>query len=144
MSITRQPVSRLSLVSLVGATAGAILCLAPANAQTFRSEGPLPEDPLIQYAEQIAPRNEFFINGDGDVEVIRFKTPRDLELCARRAHNSPDGRIAGYPVKVTWDTDSAVVMPGNCLAFDARRVTVSAASRLPEDVVLQGTFRVTK
>jgi hypothetical protein len=40
---------------------------------------------------------------------------------------------------VTWDqTNTVVLYPGNCLYFDARRVSVKPATPLPQGVVLRG------
>ena len=134
---------RLSRASLLSAAAAMTVFLGtPGNAQKLESKGPPPSDPIQQWAEQLAPRNQFFIDNDDDVEIIRFKTPHDLELCAARGHTSADGYVRGYPIKAKWDTDSATITPGNCLAIDAMRVSVRSASPLPEDVVLNGTVRV--
>lgn len=126
------------------AAATSLFVGTPALAQQFVSKGPPPDDPVLQWAQQIAPRNQFFIDSDQNVEVIRFKTARDLELCAGLGHDRPGFLTRGYPIKVSWDNQTALIAPGNCLAFDAARVSVSAGSHLPENVILTGTFRVTK
>lgn len=130
-----------------GATAIALLaCLAamPAQAQRFSSKGPVPDDPVIAGSEQDAGPSHFFINDERDVEIIRFRTPRDVEMCAGPAKRDEDGLLHQFPIKVSWDTQTAVITAGNCLSFDAQRVTVRSAARLPEDMVLEGTYRVKK
>ena len=127
--------------------AGSVLIAAMStsvSAAQFRSEGIGPDDPIIALGEENAGRNHFFINNDEDVEVIRFKSPRDVEICAGAPKKRRDGRVTQYPIKVTWDTQTSVVQAGNCLSFDAQRVTVRAASSLPEDIVLEGSYRVSK
>lgn len=143
MSITsriRSPRTTLAL-----AAASAVLAAMPAQAQQFRSEGAGPVDPLIRLGEwEEAGRNHFFINNDEDVEVIRFRSARDVELCAGSPHLSPEGRLRGYAIQVSWDNDNAVIQPGNCMSFDAQRVRVRAADNLPQNVILEGTYRVLK
>jgi len=130
-----------------GAAAVALLvCLAamPAQAQRFSSKGPVPDDPVTAESEEGAGPSHFFINDDRDVEIIRFRTPRDVEMCAGPAKRDEDGLLHQFPIKVSWDTQTAVITAGNCLSFDAQRVTVRSAARLPEDMVLEGTYRVKK
>jgi len=122
------------------------LCLATAPAQSaqFTSKGVGPDDPLIQEGEWEAGRNHFFINNNEDVEVIRFRSERDVQLCASAPKKHRDGRITQYPIKVTWDSQSAVIQAGNCMSFEAQRVSVRAASALPQDIVLEGSYKVSK
>ncbi len=129
---------------LIAATAAALLAGVPACAQKLISEGAPPSDPVLEWSEQLAPRNRFFINNNEDVEVVRFKTPHDVELCAGAGHVTAEGPIRGYALLATWDAQTATINPGNCLAFDARSVKVRAATNLPQDIVLTGSFRVVK
>ncbi len=128
---------------LVATIASAMLLGTQANAQKAYDKFP-PNDPVLQWAEQDAGPNHFFINSDQDVEVIRYKTPRDIQLCASRGRPDDSGVIKGYALKVSWDNDTAIILPGNCFAFDAQAVKVRSATHVPDNTVLEGTFRVTK
>ncbi|MDQ0839307.1 hypothetical protein [Sphingomonas faeni] len=120
----------------------ACIAVAPAAAnQKLINEGVGPMDPILQYAEQMAPRNEFFLNSSDDVELVRFKQPHDLSICvARSTDRRPNAQA--YPISVAWDGNVGTVTPGNCLTFDAQTVKVRPASRLPQDMELTGTIRV--
>lgn len=143
MLITSRIRHRRSALALIAAAAS--FAALPAQAQQFRSEGASPVDPLIQLGEwEAAGRNHFFINDDNDVEVIRFRSARDVEMCAGSPRLSPEGRLRGYAIQVSWDNESAVIQPGNCMSFDAQRVRVRAAGNLPQNVILEGTYRVLK
>jgi hypothetical protein len=120
------------------------LLAGPVGAQTLISKGDFLTDPIEALGEEDAGRGRFFINSNQAVEVIRFKTSHALQMCAGRAHNTPTGRVQGYAIKVSWDDDTAVITPGNCLAFEAKSVTVRAASPLPDDVALEGAVKVLK
>lgn len=131
---------------ILGLAAGAALFASvavPVAAQTMRTEGPQPDDPIMQWADQMLPRNEFVLNSDQDVELIRFKTPRDIEICIGRPDpNAIGGTRKAVPVQVKWDNDVGVIWPGNCLSFDAKQVKVKMAAPLPQDDELIGTFKV--
>ena len=130
-----------------GAVATATLCVAlagPATAEQLINKGFPPDDPLIAWAQASAGRNHFFLNDERDIEIVRFREPRDVEMCAGPALRGDDGRLHPFPIQVSWDSQTAVIAAGNCLSFDAQRVSVRAASRLPEDIVLEGTYRVSK
>lgn len=142
--MTPRNIERRRHISRSVAIAAVALVTTNAAAQEFVSRGPQPDDPIMQLAEQLAPRNQFFIDSNQNVEVIRFKTARDVEICADRARHDVGSASRGYPIKVNWDDQNAIIAPGNCMAFDSQRVSVSAASRLPQDVVLTGSFRVRK
>ncbi len=145
MSKDRNPANRLLRGTfLLAAGVAAVLIGAPAGAQRVISQDIPPEDPVNEWGLQPGPSNRFFIDDSGDVEVIRFKTARDVELCAGAGSKYGPGNPNGYPIKATWDSDTAIINPGNCLAFDARTVKVSAASKLPQDVIIAGSFRVVK
>jgi len=122
----------------------AMPAIAQAQSPEFISRGLAPEDPLIAWGEQDAGRSHFFLNTERDVEIIRFRSARDIELCAPRPQTRRDGKISQYPIKVTWDAQSSIIEAGNCMSFDAQRVSVRPASSLPEDIVLEGTYRVSK
>lgn len=116
---------------------------APLAAQTMRNEGLPPSDPIMQMAEDDAPRNEFFLNNQQDVELIRFKRVHDIEICAGRPDPDAIGSAKhGYAITVSWDSDVGLIMPGNCLTFDAMRVKVKPASALPQSIELVGTVKV--
>ena len=117
---------------------------APAGAQKLISKGPLASDPILAEGERYAGGNRFFINNNDDVEVVRFKTVHDMQMCAGRSHETLDGRVRGYAIKVSWDEDTAIIQPGNCLAFEAKNVKVRAASPLPANTELEGAFRILK
>lgn len=116
----------------------------PASAQKLISEGFQPMDPILRISELSAPRNQFFINNDEDVELIRFKQVRDIELCAGAPREDAYGKVRGYAIQATWGNETAIIGPGNCFAFDAQQVKVRAASHVPQDIVLTGTVRVIK
>jgi hypothetical protein len=117
--------------------------LAPASAEKLVNEGLPPSDPLIAWGQELAPRNKFFLNSDQDVELVRFKRAHDIELCAARPDPDAIGSARhGYPIMVTWDQDTGIIAPGNCLSFEAQRVKIRPASPLPQSVELTGTVRV--
>ncbi len=60
-----------SAMFVLGAAA-CILSVAPAQAQKLVNTGLPPMDPVLAYAEQLAPQNTFFLNSSDDVEVVRF------------------------------------------------------------------------
>lgn len=83
----------------------------------------------------------FWLDSMDDREVVRYTTARDITLCLPR----PQGVGAaeqGIPIKVTWDQASAATLyPGNCLYFDAQRVTLKPAKALPSGVTLTGQIQ---
>jgi len=112
-------------------------------AQKMTNEGLPPSDPIMQEAEWDAPRNTFFLNGERDVELIRFKRVHDIEICAGKPDPNAIGAARhGYPIQVSWDAEVGVIAPGNCLTFDAMRVKVKPASAIPQNVDLVGTVKV--
>ena len=141
-SLSRTAVVRATLFA--GAALTLALAAAPAGAQKLTNTGIPVEDPLLEESEWDARPGQFFINNNEEVEVIRFKTVHDMQTCAGAAHRTADGRVRGYAIKVSWDAESAVVQPGNCLAFDAKVVKVRAASPLPDDIILTGAIKVLK
>lgn len=132
-------VACVALVPVVGASS----ISSPASAEKLINEGFPPSDPIMQLAQEMAPRNKFFLNSSDDVELVRFKRLHDLELCAARPDPDQVGSAKhGYPIMVTWDQDTGIIMPGNCLSFEAMRVKIRPASSLPQSVELTGTVRV--
>lgn len=129
------PVKSISL-----AAAGA-LCLAAAPAVAQHTEGDALSR-LGQYARMNAAPGTFWLDGNEDREIIRYTSPRDVQLCLPR----PSGIGAaeqGYAVRVTWDGASeAILYPGNCLFFDASRVSLSPAEDIPDDVTIQGRVEI--
>jgi hypothetical protein len=137
------PLCRSARATAITACFVALLA-GPAQAEQLISKGFPPDDPLIAWAEASAGRNHFFLNDDRDVEIIRFRAPRDVEMCAGPAKRDDDGRLRPFPIRVSWDSQTAVIAAGNCLSFDAQRVSVRSAAALPDDMVLEGTYRVSK
>lgn len=132
----------LACAGLVG-VAASLAAAVPASAERLENRGADLDDPIMLMAEQDLPRNQFMLDSSSDVELVRFRKPHDLELCnARPDPNSVDGTRRGYAIEASWDNDVAVIMPGNCLAFDAQRLKVKAAGNLPDNVILTGTVRV--
>jgi hypothetical protein len=114
-----------------------------AFAQTERTEGPPPTDPLMAWSEDMMPHNKFALNSDRNIELIRYSTPRDVEICIGKPDpDSVFGTRKAVPVKVMWDKQEAEIQPGNCMSFDAKQVKVQPASALPDDSELIGTFKV--
>lgn len=133
---------RLVATATLALTA-ALVGVAPVAAQTMTNEGIPPDDPIMQEAEDDAPRNTFFLNDGRDVELIRFKRMHDIELCAGRPNQDQVGAARhGYPIQVSWDSDVGIIMPGNCLTFDAMRVKVKPVGPIPQSIVLVGTVKV--
>jgi hypothetical protein len=119
------------------------LVAGPVAAMRMTNEGPTPMDPLVAWSEQQAPHNTFYLNSSDDVELVRFKQSHALEICAAQPDQNAVGSARhGYPLKVSWAQQNAVVTPGNCLHLDAQRMKVQPAAPLPQDVVLTGTVRV--
>lgn len=135
--------SASAMLALV--TAACVFWAPAASAQSFENKGPGPLDPIIGYGEALAPPNTFFLNTSDDVEVVRFKREHDLSVCAAHPPRDTVGAARrGYAIKISWDNNVSVIMPGNCLSFEAQRVKVSPASSLPESVILTGTVRIMK
>ena len=129
--------------ALAAATAMLVGAAGPVAAETMRTEGPMPDDPVLQWADMMMPRNQFVLNSDQDVELVRYKTPRDIEICAARPDpDSVDGTSKTVPLQVSWDNDVGLIFPGNCLSFDAKQVKIRPASPLPADTELVGTVKV--
>lgn len=136
--------SVLAFVSAAGVLA-TVAGAAPAFAERLENRGADLDDPLTLMAEQALPKNQFMLDSSSDVELVRFKKPHDLELCnAQSDPDSVDGTRHNYAIQAAWDNDVAVIMPGNCLSFDAQRLKVKAAGALPDNVILTGTVRVVR
>lgn len=138
---------RLRRVAMVG------LCSAPAlgfaagaaQAQKMTNEGMQPTGPMSLYEDQYQPRDQFTLYSEGDVELVRFKHTHLLSICDPHENHDQIGATAhGYPIKITWEGDSAVVEPGSCFAFEAASVKVHPATHLPQNDEITGTIRVIK
>ncbi len=119
----------------------------PVQAQTLRREGPPASDPIIAWGQQMAPRDEFFINSDENVELIRFKTERDNTICVPRNTrlNHLEGKPQNYALKVMWGKNNkAIIKPGKCLSFDAKTIKIRVDGKMPQDVTLMGSIRTSK
>lgn len=98
----------------------AVVTTTAAFGQELVNENGAPKDPVMQYAEHMAPRKEFVLNSSADVELVRFKRSHDLSICVSRSTGrAPVGTGHDYPISVTWDSNVGIVTPGDCLAFDA-------------------------
>lgn len=118
---------------------------ASAQAEKMRTEGPPPSSALMQLGQFDAPRDEFFLNSDENVELIRFTSKRDNKICVPRVnHDRIDAAKKEIPLKVMWDGNNAIIQPGQCLSFDAKSVKVKPATALPEGVELLGTIHTNK
>ena len=141
MSKITRNASRLVRTTLLIAPALAAIA-APVSAQKLVSKGPVPVDPIMLEAEWNAGHSQFFIDSNQDRELIRFKSPHNLELCAGAAHHDADGSLdKSYPLKLTYDGQTTIVAPASCSTFRAQRIRVAAASPLPQDTVLEGSIR---
>ena len=120
------------------------LASTQATAQHLISKGPPPEDPLVLEGEGAAGPNHFFINSKEDVELIRFKAPRRMEMCANGSDAAGGSAARGYPISVKWNDQTATVAPGDCMQLEAAKVTVRAASPLPQSEAIEGTLTIRK
>lgn len=121
---------------IAAASVGLVLAAAPALAQHV--EGDTRSVPEWLGRVRADP-GTFWLDSNEDREIVHYSSARDVRLCLPR----PTGVSAadrGYPLRIRWDqTNEIILHPGNCLFFDARRVTVSPAADLPAGVVLQGS-----
>ena len=124
-------------IAMLSLAAAGVALAAPQAVLAQRTEGDA-SSPVTQHARWMAPPGTFWLDSNDDREVIRYTKPRDVRICLPR----PEGVGAadkGYPLTITWDsTNTAVLRPGNCLFFDAMRVSVKPASALPSGVTLTG------
>jgi hypothetical protein len=136
----------LSKATLCISTGAAMLLAtaAPVAAATLHTEGPPPMDPMAMWVNEMMPRDDFLLYSNRETELVRYKTPRDTEVCVARVKpNGLEDPRKATPVRVTWDNDVSTVYPGNCMSFDAKSVKIRPASPLNQDEVISGTFRVT-
>ena len=115
-----------------------------ATAERLISKGPPPEDPLVLEGEWAAGPNHFFINSNENVELVRFKKPHQIEMCAKGSHAAGGRAARGYPISVQWNDQTATIAPGVCLHLEAAKVTVRAASTVPQSAALEGTVTIKK
>ncbi len=114
-------------VALVG-TGAAAQSAPPAGAM----QSVAPRRPANQAMTQ---PGQFVLNGDSDVELVRFSTPHDMLVCLpprMDVHGRPD--LQGpelYPIVIAWDDEVGEVWPGDCLGFDAAKVTVRPSPAMP-------------
>lgn len=135
--------TRKVLIALTGSAAALAMAAAPAFAETAVTEGPPPSDPIMQLAQDMMPRNQFVLDSQENIELLRYKSVRDVEICiARPDPDAIDGTSKTVPVEVDWDNDTGIIFPGNCMSFDAMKVKVRPAAPLPPDTELLGTFKV--
>jgi hypothetical protein len=120
------------------AAIGAALAMLAMPAVAQHVEGDA-HSAVSQWARQLAPPGSFWLDNQDDREIVRYTTPRDVRLCLPEP--APVSRVDKViPLTVTWDqTNTAVLYPGNCLYFDARRVSVKPAGNLPRNTVLKGS-----
>lgn len=124
---------RLPLAS--GLAAAIALSSAPAFAQQVEGDA---NSPLVRWGRMMAEPGTFWLDSNEDREIIRYTTPRDIRLCLPRAEGVGAAE-RNIPVQVTWDqTTRATLYPGNCLYFDARRVSLKPTSPLPSGATLEG------
>lgn len=135
--MTLFPRNRIALALAAGAV---VLAAAPA----FAAPGPgmgnaAPRRPANQ---AMARPGQFILNGDHDTELVRFTKAHDMSVCLPAQmdiKNRPELQgFNAWPITVKWDNDTGVIWPGNCLAFDAARVTVSPSPDMPKDAHVMG------
>lgn len=80
---------------------------------------------------------EFTVNSNADVEVVNFKSPRDVRLCL------PDTRHV-VPLEIEYDDRKTVLQPGNCTVVEAKEVAISTAGDLKDGWALHGTFETVR
>ena len=132
----------MSLSLRLAAAFAALLTAVPSAASAQRTEGDA-HSPLAQLGRMYAEPGTFWLDDSEDREVVRYTTPRDIRLCLPEP-SGISGAERSPPVRVTWDqTSSATLYPGNCLFFDARRVSLRPAGDLPRGVVLRGSIEAT-
>lgn len=129
----------MKLPSLLLAACTAAALAGPAAAQNLTDKGG-PDSPgdVSLLTRFYADPGTFWLDGDQDRELIRYSHPRDVRLCLPKPAGVA-GAKHGYALMVHWDpNNTATLFPGNCLYFDATRVSVKPAEALPQGVVLQG------
>lgn len=133
---------RPTAISLMFAAASALTLGATAT-QAQQVEGDA-ISPTERWARSRAEPGTFWLDSNDDREIIRYSTPRDVRLCLPPAKGVGSAEKA-YPITVTWDgTTRATLYPGNCLFFDARRVTLKPAADLPRGVTLTGQVETSR
>ncbi|MFN3522503.1 MAG: hypothetical protein ACK4YQ_09655 [Phenylobacterium sp.] len=116
-----------------------IACLAAGAGLAASAAAAQVSDPLVRRGQLSAPPGEFYLNSQDAREIIHYSSPRDVRLCLPRRTDASAPPAKDVPLKITWDDATAVLAPGNCLFFDASRVSVSPAAPLPSGVSLHGS-----
>ena len=120
--------------ALAGAIAGSMFAF-PAVAQDIEGDA---YSSLAQWGRMMAEPGSFWLDSEEERDVIRYTQPRDVRLCLPKP-TGVGSADEGVPIRVTWDqTNVAMLTPGNCLFFDAKRVTLKPAEPLPAGVTLSG------
>jgi hypothetical protein len=123
--------------------AGCLLANVAARGETITSEGPQPSDPVLQWADQMEPANQFSLYSQQDVDLVRFRQPQMISLCVPRVNkDSVEAASHAVGVVVKWDGDTQTVTPGNCFSMDAQKVSVRPAGPVGANTVLNGTIKV--
>lgn len=129
-------IANISLAS-IGVAAMAFVSM-PAQAQQIEGDA---RSPVVQWGRMLAEPGTFWLDNMEDREIIRYTSSRDVTLCLPRPEGV-DAADRGIPLTVTWDRqNTATVYPGNCLFFDAMRVTLKPAAPLPSGVTLSGQLQ---
>jgi len=95
---------------------------APASAETA-------SESLIQMHSE---PDEFYLFDQQDVQVLDYKTAREVRVCA-------DQRQHMVPIRVTYDGKTTEVRPGDCTRVEAKTVTLAPADTLESSWDLSGT-----
>ena len=124
----------------LGGIALAATALLGMPAQAQQTEGDA-RSPVVQWGRMLDEPGTFWLDNMQDREVIRYTSARDVTLCLPRPEGI-DAAERAIPLTVTWDRqNTATVYPGNCLYFDAMRVTLKPAAPLPSGVTLTGQLQ---
>jgi hypothetical protein len=97
---------------------------ATASAQTTATENMI---------RMNAPRNTFYLFDQTSVEMLDYKTDRDLRICL-------DERRHHVPLEVDYDGKTANIRPGDCFSFEAKHVAIKPGASLGQDLDLRGTI----
>lgn len=101
-------------------------CMAPLSAQA--------EDPLDNYIRMDSPANEFHLFDQTSSEVLSFDSDQTLKICAGESNHVP-------ALKVTHDSSTSRLEPGDCRTYTARNFTLSPAGNIDQGWTLSGTIQ---